>query len=181
MTAAIKARGETAFMSKAVPAKLGEDGKTVLAKEIKAGALWSGGAGVVLRFRNSDMKRLEAELGEDWFSDLIEKSRVSFPTLATLDILLKHGAKKDGLFYEVPEDVLDEIPVMDLGELLIDAACISYKGKPLKEYLEESFEAYVEAQQKGEAPSPRNPDTTLLTTSEDAVSGQGSESKSSGT
>lgn len=154
MTAAIKARGESPFPE--------------------------AGDGVVLRFTNADMKCVEAELDEGWFAAAIEISVTGGrPSMATLDVLVKYGPKKDGVAYEIPEAILDDIPIDDLGMKLMDAVCVSYKGKSLKDFLQETFEQLRKNMEGGD-PSLLSPDTTSSTISDGSVSGQGSASKSSG-
>lgn len=145
METAIKARGETAF------------------KEA--------GDGVILRFRNSDLKRLEADLGPGWFQDMMDSFLKGRPSWAYIDKMLEHGVKKDGAPYVIPEEVLDEIPVHVVGDLLMDAACISMKGMTAKETIKEMMDAIADAQAMGEDPSPASPDTTSSTNSEEAASG----------
>lgn len=138
------------------------------------------GKGVVLRFRNSDLKRVEAELAHDWFQLLIDDCMKGNLSLTWIEILVEHGAKKDGEPYVVPEEVMDDIPVHIMGERLFDAVCISMKGKNAKEFLEETFAAMTKAQEDG-IPSRLGPATTISMTSVDSVSGQGSDSTNSGT
>lgn len=132
--AAIKARGETAFPE--------------------------AGEGVILRYRNSDLKQIEAEHGPEWFQSMIDTFLRGIPSITFILGMVQYGAKKGGVPYEVPEDILDDIPVHDLADKIFDAACLSMKGLPAKEYLEETFARHAEMEAKGEDPSPPSPDTT---------------------
>ena len=155
MTTAIKARGETPFPE--------------------------AGEGVVLCFRNQDIARIEEKLGDDWFTDLIAKAQASIPSIKMMMVLVENGAKKDRQPYVIPEEVLDTIPQMDLGNKLLDAACLSQRGQTLKDYLGEMFEAMADQAAKGdEDPQFLSPGAEA-TSSDAPASGPESGSKNSGT
>lgn len=123
---AIKERGETAF-----PAA---------------------GDGVVIRFRNSDLKRLEAALeSPSFFADIIEATMTGKASMKTLDKCLEHGIKKDGKPYKIPDEVLDDIPIHKVWDIIVDGLCISMRGMPFKEHMEKMAAAYEEAKSN---PSP---------------------------
>lgn len=143
---AIKARGETAFDE--------------------------AGDGVVLRFTNSDLKRLEAELGVDWFGVMIDTFLMGVPRMETIEKLAIHGAKLNGAKFEMTEEIFDEIPIDTIAEKVMDAACISKSGMPAKDHIAERVKAFAEAEASGEIPPNQSPDGTSSTTSVDDASGQ---------
>lgn len=133
-----------------------------------------GGDGVVLFFTNTDLKKIEAKFGKDWFDDFLAKAQTSMPSIEDMEWLIALGAKKDRKPVEVPADRFDEIPLIYLGNKILDAFCQSMKGMDLKAYLAAAFEAYVDATKDGSIPSPQSPDTTSSTTSVEKASGPAS-------
>ncbi len=123
---AIKERGETAFQE--------------------------AGDGVVLCFRNSDLKQLETELGEKFFSDIFENQMTM--SFAAMELYLEKGVKKKGEPYVIPEKVIDKIPVMDVMEKIVDALCLSMRGKSMKDYIKELTDSFAAAVERGDPPNP---------------------------
>lgn len=157
MTAAIKARGEIPFQSDAVVKKNDAGVDEIVTP---AGQKWSAGKDVVLRYTNSDVKRIESELGEDWFQKMVQTNSDSMPSVAFLEVMVKHGAKKNGQPFELTESALDDIPIIDLGLKVLDASCMALKGKTAKEYFEEIIKAIAESHGAPDPNSP-SPDGTL--------------------
>jgi hypothetical protein len=133
------------------------------------------GDGVVLRYRNSDLKRIEEAVGPQWFNELLDKSLNGLVTMDMLELYLSAGAKKNGEPYEIPAEVLDNIVVNDVFELILESVCISKTGKSAEEYVKEIFEALEEAKRDGTVPLLEIPDTLNSTTSDESVSGPASE------
>lgn len=144
--AAIRVRGETNFASPATP-------------EHPAGSLWTAGKDVVIRFRNSDLKRVEEALGPSFFNDFFDSCRSGVIKMEVVEVFMEHGIKKKGEPYKVPDEVLDEIPYHDMCELLFEGICRSFKGKTATAYFEEMAEAYAKALEAGQTPLARSPDT----------------------
>lgn len=107
---AIKERGETAFTE--------------------------AGDGVVFRFLNSDLKRIEKAIGVGFFNKLADEFVVGSMSFETLDTYMKHGVKKDGEPYTVPDEVLDRIPVAAIWDKIFDAVVMSMRGETAKEYVD---------------------------------------------
>lgn len=135
------------------------------------------GEGVVLRFRNSDLKLIEKREGDAFFNEFLDKCLGGRVGIETLEFYVGHGAKKDGQPFKVSESALDDIPVHDLAELVLDALCVSVKGMKAKAYVEEAFKAFQEGPQ---GPLPTSPET-ISTNYENDASGPASDSTSSGT
>jgi len=138
------------------------------------------GEGIVIRFRNSDLKRIESERGASFFKDVVQAILDGVASMSMLDLYLTHGVKKDGKPYQIPEDVLDEIPVHRVWDVLIDGLCMSMKGTTLKEHMEKAAEAFLEAQRNDELPPRADPQSTSSTNSESEPSDQDSGQKTSG-
>lgn len=134
------------------------------------------GEGVVLRFRNSDLKRIEAKNGDGFFNEFLDKCLSGRIGIEMLEFYVEQGAKKNGEPFQVSPEVLDEIPVHDLAELVLDAICISVKGLPAKEYVEKAFKAF----QEDPTPLSESPETTS-TNFVNGASGPDSDSMTSGT
>lgn len=138
---AIKARGETAFPE--------------------------AGDGIVFRFRNSDLKRIEAEHGEDFFNKFAQSVAVGNTSFALIESYMTHGLKgPDGQPFTLSDEVLDDIPVHDLQEAIFDALCRSMRGQSAKEYLEEVTKALLGERDDLKDPLPESPETGL-TSSDD--------------
>lgn len=148
MTVAIKERGETALVSPA-----DETTKT------PAGYHWTAGEDVILKFRNSDLKLIEDIEGENFFHKYVEQALTGNFKFSTLETFLKYGVKKDGKPYVIPDDVLDQIPVFDLAEAIMDGLCRAMRGMSAKAYVEETFKAFQEAADDGAANPPKTPET----------------------
>lgn len=138
------------------------------------------GKGVVVRFRNSDLKRIEAEIGADFFRLIVEGVMAGNTPWATFELCVEHGVKKDGKPFVVPEEIMDEIPVHRVWDYLVDGLCMSMKGLTLKEHMDKTVAAYLDAQTKGELPSQMSPESPSSTISEEEASGPASDQKSSG-
>lgn len=153
---AIKERGETAF-----PAA---------------------GDGVVMRFLNTDLKRIQATRGVDFFSEAIAfflvESKIDFDMI---DLYLEHGVKKDGKPYKLTEDEVNSIPVHDLAEIIIDALIRSMKGISAREYVDQTVQAFKDAAEKGEDLDPVMSPTSISSTASDGnVTGPESDQTTSG-
>jgi hypothetical protein len=146
--AANKARGETAFPQ--------------------------AGDGVVLRYRNSDLKLIESSDvgGPAFFNRLIDSILAGTMTFDMLDVYVKHGAKKDGQPIEVDLDSID-MPIFELWELIGDSVCHSMRGKSLKEYIGEITKLLAEDDEPDPKPGLESPSST--TSEPDAGKPAGSE------
>lgn len=99
-------------------------------------ALPQAGDGVVLRFRNSDLKLIESVEGAAFFNKLIDDILRGSVTFEMLELYVKHGAKKDGVPVAVDIDDID-MPIFELWEIIGNAVCLSMRGKSLEEYVGE--------------------------------------------
>lgn len=143
MTIAIKERGETAFQSPADESK-----------GLKAGDRWTAGEGIVLKFRHSDLKKIEADRKAagvpSFFNEFVERALAGTVDFDLMDLYVAHGAKgPDGNPIFIPESIMDEIPVHDIQELLFDALCWSMKGKSAKEHVDEIMGAFANGDDEG--------------------------------
>lgn len=128
----------------------------------------------VLLFRNSDLKRIEAERGGAWFNEFVDAVVTGTISMELVDLYLKHGVKttKDRQPAEIPEETLDTMPVDYLIDDIFDAICIAKRGMSAKEYMAETFKLVNEAAGAGQLPPGESPDGTSSTTSDESASGQ---------
>ena len=159
---AIKERGETALENIGSPEA-----------NIAPGSRWKV-PGYVLRYRNSDLKRIEAsrkDAGVDsFFRELAERCTAGTVDMELLDLYLEHGVKKDGQPAALDNDQLDDIPVHDLWEVIFEAVVRSQRGMSAREYLDELAEAARQA--FGQLDPSRQSPETGLTNSVEPPSGQ---------
>lgn len=127
------------------------------------------GEGVYLRFRNSDLKKIEAVLGPQWFNEMVDSFVHGVVKWSILELLLEHGVKKAAEPYAIPEEVLDEIVVVDIAEKCMDAACRSMRGMTAKEFVDEIMEAFKDRSDID--PLSSSLDSTSSTISEGDASG----------
>lgn len=171
MSKAVHVRGELDLCSDPVVDK--EDPS----KNVPAGQLWSAGDGVVLRYTNADLKRIEQEFGDAWFGEMINSFLRGTPSIDYILKMVAHGAKKDRKPYEIPEEELDYIPIFSLGEKVFDAAFMAMRGVKSEEGIKSM---YAEIADKSASPLLNGPDSTSSTSAEDKPSGQDLDQPSSG-
>lgn len=134
MKTAIKERGEIDFASLA-------DEEL----ELAAGARWKV-PGVVLRYRNSDMKRLESTYTPAFFNMFVEAALSGIVSMQMMEDFLSAGLKKDGQPYTLTEDVLDTLPITDVQEVIFEGICIAMRGMTAKAYVQQVNDAFLKAQ-----------------------------------
>lgn len=132
------------------------------------------GEGVVLCYFNSDLKLIQAKYGRSWFQNMVETFMRGDPDVEFILDMVAFGAKKDRKKIEVPEELLDKIPIHDLGDVVFDAACISQKGMTAQEYISEVMQQISDVQAGNTLPNPPRPDTTSTTISAESASGPAS-------
>lgn len=144
-----------------------------------------GTGGYVIRFRNSDLKRLEAQFDIGFFGAIIEAVMNNKGSFEMLDALLKEGAKKDGKPVTIPEEELDEIVLEDQWKVAVDGLCMSMRGKTLAQHFDEINKAIEEERNKllaegAQADPPIIPASSSTTSGDDAT-GPASDQTTSGT
>lgn len=132
------------------------------------------GDGIVLRFRNSDLKRIESKFGTAFFNELMDNALRGTISVEAMEFYLEHGAKKDGKPVKVDADKLDELPVHTVYDKILDGLCLAMRGTTLKEVIEKSIEAFKN-QDEDDLPSLQSPVGITSTNSVDGPSGQASE------
>lgn len=141
---AIKERGETAFTE--------------------------AGDGVVFRFLNSDLKKIEKALGVGFFNKLADEFVIGTMSFETLEVYMKNGVKKNGKPYTVPDKVLDNLPVALLWDKVFDAVVMSMRGETAQEYMDRLMK--VLSEEPDDQPVPPNGPASSLTSSDGPRSGQ---------
>lgn len=112
------------------------------------------GEGVVLCYRNSDLKRIEAEFsGPHWFNEFVQVSMMGTPAISQVETLARHGAKKDGKPFDLDDEIFDKIPVHDLAEKIFDAVCRSMRGMSAQEYVDDVMASIAEADKNDGPPA----------------------------
>lgn len=129
----------------------------------------------MILFRNSDLKALEQDLGgPSWFNQIVETAMMGTIPFETFEKLLERGLK-DAARQPLRIDIDDlQTPFHDDTQTIIDALCVSLKGKGFETYIKEVMAAY-ETQQEDGSPLSLSPDTTTSTTSDADASGPESE------
>jgi hypothetical protein len=121
------------------------------------------GEGVILRFTNADLARIEDQFEGDYYNDFVDQAVNGRMKASTIVLLVSYGAKKDGKPYKVPDEILDDMAINDVGDLILDALSVAKRGKTFRELMED-FQAKLA--EKGEAGADdENPPTALTTTS----------------
>lgn len=91
------------------------------------------GEGVVLRFTNADCMALQQKFGANWFTGA--PARTDGFDLDFLFFALEKGAKKDGKPYKVTPAMLEDLPLVVLAPVVLDALFLSVHGKTFAEFL----------------------------------------------
>ena len=103
------------------------------------------GDGIVIEFRNSDLAELQRTIGDDWVQSAIDKFSASdFPML---ELLIKHGAKKDATPVSIDLDTINQ-PLSVIYEAVIDGLCFSVFGRDYKDQVAHLAEQIAELENK---------------------------------
>lgn len=123
------------------------------------------GEEVVLFLRNRDLREFEKIAGKDYLFAADQKLEKLDPEFvgACLKIMVKHVSNYEP--YEIPEGVLDNIPLDTLRTRLLDAISFTVAGKPYQEVVIETLKKITELQsqvtgeggEKAEDPLPASP------------------------
>lgn len=124
---ALKARGEIPLASLPVEAK-----------GLKTGDRWCVD-GVIIKYRNQDLAALEEKFDKQFFNDAVLKILNASMSFEEAKEYLNAGTKKDGVPYIVPENEIDDIPVFDIQDVILEALCRAYRGIGAIEFCEIYF------------------------------------------
>lgn len=91
------------------------------------------GDGVYLRFRASDMMKLQLQFGSGWFSDAIDRVNS-----VDVELIFKYaaiGAKKDEKPFEIDWDTVD-VSMVDVGTKVLDGLFMAVHRTTFGEHME---------------------------------------------
>jgi hypothetical protein len=91
------------------------------------------GEGVVLRFTNSDCMALQQKFGANWFTGAV--ARADAFDLDFLFYAIEKGAKKDGKPFKVSPTAMDEMPMVIIPPIVLDALFLAVHGKTFAEFV----------------------------------------------